>query len=252
LSSLYSNEHDYYQDGPRCIIHQGISSPYIHLRLNHFLMSSARQWFTKRAHSSTPKSPTSNDFGRSVSAEKLSLYNENSDGFKFSPFASMMGRKLKKSRPTLAIPDCPVPPLVCTSAVHRSDPPRYTNRPPAKSISSTVRSGDDSIGPSTPSDGPRDRISLPLSVLTLSDPDPFAAGVISVPQSILDRGRLSIYSNNSANYVFPHKDEVEFLQHPSYASTSSQSHGSSNGTSSVASTRSPLSPTTEDHGPWNR
>ncbi|KAG1754842.1 uncharacterized protein EDB91DRAFT_1022802, partial [Suillus paluster] len=133
---------------------------------------STRHWFSKRVHPSASKSP--NDFGRSVSAEKLPVHIENSknsDSFKFSPFASVMGRKSKKSRPTLAIPDSPVPPLVSASAVHPS-PLHYTNRPPAKSISSTVRSGDDSLGPWTPSDVYRDRVSFPRSVLTLSDPDP--------------------------------------------------------------------------------
>ncbi|OAX36301.1 hypothetical protein K503DRAFT_784458 [Rhizopogon vinicolor AM-OR11-026] len=212
-------------------------------------MSPASQWFSKR----TPKSPISPSLnvGRSVSADKLSLHSKNSDGFKFSNFASMMGRKSKKSRPTLVIPDCPVPPLVSPSPVQPSDSPQYTNRPPAKSISSTVRSGYDSLEPRTPLDVLRDRGSLPLSVLSLSD-DPFAAGAISVPQSILDRGRLSVYSSTSANNMFSNKDEVDLWQRPSSASTSSQSHGWSNGIPSFESTWSPLSPKADGRSPWSR
>ncbi|KAG0707507.1 hypothetical protein DFH29DRAFT_1055481 [Suillus ampliporus] len=211
-------------------------------------MSSPRYWFSKRIHPSTSKSP--NDFGRSVSAEKLPVHIENSkntDGFKFGPFASVMGRKSKKSRPALTIPDSPVPPLVSASAVH-PPPLQYTNRPPAKSISSTVRSGDDSLEPRTPSDTNRDRISFPLSVLTLSDPDPFAAGVISVPKNILDRGRLSVYSSTSTRDVSSNKDEVDFLQHPSHGSMSSQSHGGGYVTPSLESTGSRLSPTADGRG----
>ncbi|KAG2044475.1 hypothetical protein BDR03DRAFT_1087066 [Suillus americanus] len=187
-------------------------------------MSSARHWFSKRV--TTPKSPTSNDFSRSVSTEKIPVLVENSqhsDSYKFSPFASVMGRKSKKSRPTLAIPDSPVPSLVSTPPSY-SNPRQYTNRPPAKSISSTVRSGDDSLEPRTPPDVRTDRVSFPRSVFTLSDPDPFASGGISVPRSILDRGRISAYSSTSAHDAFSNKDELDFLQHPSHLSMSSQSH----------------------------
>lgn len=165
-----------------------------------------------------------------------------SDACKFSPFASVMGRKPKKSRPTLAIPDSPVPSLV-------SPPPKphqYTNRPPAKSISSTVRSGDDSLEPRTPPDVQTDRVSFPRSVLTLSDPDPFASGGISVPRTILDRGRMSAYSSTSAHDVFSNKDEVDFLQHPSHLSMSSQSHiDSRNATPSLESAGPCQSPTSD-------
>ncbi|KAG1828126.1 hypothetical protein EV424DRAFT_1387292 [Suillus variegatus] len=192
-------------------------------------MSSARHWFSKRV--TTPKSPTSNDFGRSaVPTEKFPVHVENSmpsDSFKFIPFASVMGRKSKKSRPTLAIPDSPSIRILTSTA----------NRPPAKSISSTIRSGDDSFEPRTPPDVRTDRVSFPRSVLTLSDPDPFASGGISVPRSILDRGNMSVYSMTSAHGVVSNKDEVDFLQHPSHLSMSSQSHSDSrNATPSLEST----------------
>jgi hypothetical protein len=178
-----------------------------------------------------------------VSTEKLPVHVENSkhcDNFKFSPFASVIGRKPKKSRPTLAIPDSPVPSLV-------SPPPKphqYTNRPPAKSISSTVRSGDDSLEPRTPPDVQTDRVSFPRSVLTLSDPDPFASGGISVPRTILDRGRMS---STSTHDVYSNKDEVDFLHHPSHLSMSSHSD-SRNGTPSLESAGPCLSPIADGRG----
>lgn len=212
-------------------------------------MSSARHWFSKRV--TTPKSPISTDFGHSVSTEKLPVHVENpkhSDSFKFSPFATVLGRKSKKSRPTLAIPDSPVPSLVSAPAVY-SNPHQYTNRPPAKSISSTVRSGDDSLEPRTPPDVQTDRVSFPRSVLTLSDPDPFASGGISVPRSILDRGRMSGYSSTSTHDVFSNKDEGDFLQHPSHLSMSSQSHSDSrNATPSPESTGPCASPIADGRG----
>ena len=71
----------------------------------------------------------------------------------------------------------------------------YANRPPSKSVSSTV-SRVDSIGPKTPSDVRESRQSL----LTLSDHDPFAGRGITVVtshQSAIGSNRLSIHSNNS-------------------------------------------------------
>lgn len=212
-------------------------------------MSSARHWFSKRV--TTPKSPTSNDFGRSVSTEKIPVLVENSkhsDSSKFSPFASVMGRKPKKSRPTLAIPDSSVPSLVSAPADY-SNPRKYTNRPPAKSISSTVRSGDESLEPRTPPDVQIDRVSFPRSVLTLSDPDPFASGGISLPRSILDRGKMSVYSSTSAHDVFSNEDEVDFLQYPSHLSMSSQSHSDSrDATPSLESIGPCLSPIADGRG----
>ena len=207
-------------------------------------MSPATQWFSKRIY---PKSPTSDNFDRSLAADKLSLHSKNPDSFRFGNFASVMGKrsKLKKLRPTLTIPDCPVPPLVSPSPVSRPGNPPYTNRPPAKSVSSTIRSGDDSLEPRTPSDVHRDRGSLPLSLLTLSDPDPFAAGAISVPKSILDRGRVSVCSTTSPNTLFSNRDEVDL------ASTSSHSHSGVSEMPSLDSTWSPLSHA-DSRGPWSR
>lgn len=189
---------------------------------------SSRHWFSKRV--TTPKTSTFDDLG---STEKLPIHVESSklsDNSKFSSFASVMGRKSKKSRPTLAIPDSPLPSLVSAPAGY-SNPRQYTNRPPAKSISSTLRSGDDSLEPRTPPDVQTDRVSFPRSVLTLSDPDPFASGGISVPRSILDRGRISAYSGTSPHdHMFPNKDEDDFLHHPSHLSMSSQSHSDGHNT----------------------
>ncbi|KIJ66321.1 hypothetical protein HYDPIDRAFT_26682 [Hydnomerulius pinastri MD-312] len=193
-------------------------------------MSSARGWFTKRVHPPGPKSPK--DLTHSISTEKLPLHADGSKSpgtFKFNTFASVMGKKPKKSHPTLAIqdPTSPINPPNGPGA-DRSTTPRYTNRPPAKSISSTVRSGDESNEPRTPSDVAKDRISFPRSVMTLSDPDPFAAGAISVPQGIVDTNRLSVFSNSSGNDGLSKKSEsVLPFRRTSFASTSSQSHSGS-------------------------
>ncbi|KIL71704.1 hypothetical protein M378DRAFT_238464 [Amanita muscaria Koide BX008] len=74
--------------------------------------------------------------------------------------------------------------------------PINIKRPPSKSISS-IRSRVDSIGPKTPTDGPRESRQ---SLLTLSDPDPFAGRgvtVVTSPQSAIGHNRYSIYSSNS-------------------------------------------------------
>ncbi|KAG2076857.1 hypothetical protein BDR04DRAFT_1200024 [Suillus decipiens] len=196
---------------------------------------SSRHWFSKRV--TTPKTSTFDDLG---STEKLPIHVESSklsDNSKLSSFASVMGRKSKKSRPTLAIPDSPLPSLVSAPAGY-SNPRQYTNRPPAKSISSTLRSGDDSLEPRTPPDVQTDRVSFPRSVLTLSDPDPFASGGISVPRSILDRGRISAYSgrdllllqkeicvfNSFSRETFKRNeiiDDRNFLESPLYCNSSS-------------------------------
>ncbi|KAF8844103.1 hypothetical protein BDN67DRAFT_963188 [Paxillus ammoniavirescens] len=185
-------------------------------------MSSARGWFTKRANPPCPKPP------HSISTDKLPLHvdaNKSPGSFKFNTFAAVMGKKTKK--PSLAFQDPPSPSIPPNNSVSgRSNTSRYTNRPPAKSISSTVHSGDDSNEPRTPSDAPKDRISFPRSVFTLSDSDPFAAGAISVvPQGIADSNRASVFSNSSANDSFSKKDESVYpFRRTSFASTSSQSH----------------------------
>jgi hypothetical protein len=185
-------------------------------------MSSARGWFTKRANPSCTKP------SHSISTDKLPLHvdgNKSPGSFKFNTFAAVMGKKTKKPSLTFQDPSSPSSPTN-SSVSGRSNTSRYTNRPPANSISSTIRSGDDSNEPRTPSDVPKDRISFPRSVFTLSDSDPFAAGTISVgPHGIADSNRASVFSNSSANDSFSKKDESVYpFRRTSFASTSSQSH----------------------------
>ncbi|KAH7930396.1 hypothetical protein BV22DRAFT_1191228 [Leucogyrophana mollusca] len=210
-------------------------------------MSSARQWFSKRVHN--PPSKAAKDIGRSMSTEKLPLHvdtTKSPPGFKFNTFAAVMGKKPKKQHSAFPIQDPPVSPINSPSAIDPPNAPRYTNRPPAKSISSTVRSTDESLDLRTPSDVPRDRISFPRSVLTLSDPDPFAAGAIALPHTMSDPARLSVYSDTSLHEIFASKSEPAVpFRHPSLTSSSSHSHYSS-GPISPDMPKAPLSPSADD------
>ncbi|KDQ63305.1 hypothetical protein JAAARDRAFT_87116, partial [Jaapia argillacea MUCL 33604] len=90
---------------------------------------------------------------------------------KLNTLASAIGIKVKKpGGPSLAIQDPPSPlPIECLDSI--PDPAPYTNRPPAKSVSSTVRSWDEMNEPRTPSDV-QERLSYQPSVMTMSDMDP--------------------------------------------------------------------------------
>ncbi|CAL1694946.1 unnamed protein product [Somion occarium] len=99
---------------------------------------------------------------------------------------------LERPPPTQSIPEYPPPQL------------RY-QRPPRVDIRPTIRRYHDAdeysdphtiSEPRTPSDHPRDRSSYQNSVMTLSDPDPFASGGIFSPL-IQDPNRLSVYSDAS-------------------------------------------------------
>ncbi|OBZ68609.1 hypothetical protein A0H81_11454 [Grifola frondosa] len=112
--------------------------------------------------------------------------------------------------------------------------PFYTNRPPAKSVS-TVRSSeydydaasDPHSEPRTPSDHPRDRMSYQRSVMTLSEFDPFASGGVVVRHLPQDPNRLSVYSDSSM--LDPHHKRADQIPNNrrSYGSSSSNSHGHS-------------------------
>ncbi|KAJ7751285.1 hypothetical protein DFH07DRAFT_532219 [Mycena maculata] len=164
-------------------------------------------------------------------------------GLKFN-IASAMGFKQKKSHPPpLTIHDPPrivSPPA--THLVPRTEPHQrrpYTapsdgpaiGRPPSNSVSST-RSRVDSIEPRTPKtpDDPRRG-----SLLTLSDTDPFAAGVVSLSPS--DPNRLSAFSNSSAH----EQKSTPSVNRVSYASSSSQSFFRLGGDLSPLSVVSPVS-----------
>ncbi|KAI0652006.1 hypothetical protein C8Q79DRAFT_72030 [Trametes meyenii] len=167
---------------------------------------------------------------------------------KFNTLASAIRFRSKKV-PALTIQDPPssvAPPLVHSpqsrpgtgnSTPSTSEHGRYyTNRPPAKSVS-TVRSSEYDFDaasdphtvsePRTPSDHPRDRMSYQTSVMTFSEIDPFASGGIVVQHLPQDPNRLSVYSDSSV--LDPHhqnKGEVPSSRR-SYGSSSSNSHGHS-------------------------
>lgn len=170
---------------------------------------------------------------------------------KLNTFVNAIGKRTKK--PTLTIQD-PPPSIMTTPSIRSaassyghstpstaatspeySQTPFFTNRPPAKSVSSTVRSYEfdersdpHTISePRTPSDHPRDRRSYQNSVLTLSDPDPFAAGSVILPRFMQDPNRLSVYSDSSM--LDPHGvKRMDPMQsnRMSYGSSSSNSHSS--------------------------
>lgn len=184
--------------------------------------SSSRAWWSR-----STKNPSSKDLRRSSTSEKSHRETPSKSGTKFNTLASAMGFKAKKQHPSLAIQD--PPPFIRT--VHPTSPPAsatversYTNRPPSKSISSTIRSRQDSLEPRTPSDGQRDVLPKRQSLLTLSDSDPFASRGISLPPTPNDPNRLSIYSNSSIPEFLSKGETSMFFNRSSYASSSSNSY----------------------------
>ncbi|KAJ3853867.1 hypothetical protein EV368DRAFT_81173 [Lentinula lateritia] len=185
---------------------------------------SSRNWWSLSSKGSTrePSSFPQEKAGRPSSSKR-------NDNTKFNTLASAFGLKTKK-HPSLTIED---PPATSFPSHHELEPlyspelsPKYTNRPPSKSVSST-RSRVDSIEPRTPSDGQRDSASNRHSLLTLSDIDPFAArSGIAVPHSPIDPNRLSAYSGSSVvpEYITKKLDDVPVAaSRVSYASSSSHS-----------------------------
>jgi hypothetical protein len=145
--------------------------------------------------------------------------------------ATVFGFRPKKS-PTLTIEDPPLP----IQAPPLSDYARVVgNRPPSKSISSTV-SRAESSEPKTPSDNSHNVARH--SLLTLSDTDPFAPRGIVTIASPSDPTRLSAYSNHSGPDVVQPKTDDRM----SYASSSSHSHGPPPEFSPSMKARSPISP----------
>ncbi|KAI6047963.1 hypothetical protein EDC04DRAFT_2620756 [Pisolithus marmoratus] len=188
-------------------------------------MSSARQWFTKRI---LPTSKPSKDIPCPV-PEKNSSHGDGTrspSSFKFNTLGAVVGRKPRKlHRPPPSQDQVPISP----SGHH--NPPRYSRRPPSKSVSSTVRPGDDFLKLQTPSDAPKARVSLnPPSVLTLSDPDPFAPNAISVPGGITDSDRtISIPNSPTADVI--QKENTALAARASLTTSSSHSHRPSNSSS---------------------
>ncbi|KAJ4485884.1 hypothetical protein J3R30DRAFT_3401597 [Lentinula aciculospora] len=181
---------------------------------------SSRNWWSKSSKGSVrePSPYTPEKPGRASSSKR-------NDNTKFNTLASAFGLKAKK-HPSLAIQDPPVPSFFSHSEPpYSSDSlPKYTNRPPSKSVSS-IKSRADSIEPRTPLDGQRDPASNRHSLLTLSDIDPFAARS-GIPRSPIDPNRLSAYSGSSVvpEYITKRLDDVPLVaSRVSYASSSSHS-----------------------------
>lgn len=176
-------------------------------------MSSARQWFTKHVYSAS-KPPK--DIPCPVT-EKICDGAKSPASFKFNTLAAVMGRKPRKLRRPPPNQDQL---SICPSGHHY--PPRFSKRPHSKSVSSTVRSGNDSMKLQTPSDAPKGRPSLnPPSVLTLSDPDPFAVNAISVPGSITDSNGVSLSSSSVTADVIRKENAALEPARTSLASSSS-------------------------------
>lgn len=170
----------------------------------------ARTWWN-----SISKTPSGKDLRQAYAQEKSP---RTAKSGKLTSLASAIGFKPKKQSPTLAIQD-PPPTLVQYVTTPPANP---TTRPPSKSISSS-RTRVDSIEPRTPVDLPRDRHSL----LTLSDPDPFAGRpliAVPVPHLPSDPNRLSAYSNPSVTDFVHKKHEPPSPKRISYASSSSHSN----------------------------
>lgn len=179
-------------------------------------MSPARQWFSKRVHPG-PKDPLC------TVSEKCSLHSDRDAksprSFKFNTLAAAMTRKSKKSHTPLPIQDQPPFPPPPHNA------PKYPTRLSSKSVSSTIRSGDDPVQPKTPTDGPRDRLSFPLSIMTLSDPDPFSAKAFAVPKGSRNRNGLALFSSPSVTDIVPKENASTFASaRTSFTSASSHSH----------------------------
>lgn len=149
---------------------------------------------------------------------------------KLTSIASAIG--LKSKRQELAIQDPPGPlrahhahpPAIVTAPIREQQRPVKLGRPPARSVSSVATEAE----PRTPSDLDRGRSSY-QSVMTLSETDPFAASVISVPSTPQDPGRLSAYSDKSNWDPRFKKLAQERMSYASGSSVTSYTTGESSG-----------------------
>ncbi|CDO75506.1 hypothetical protein BN946_scf184935.g42 [Trametes cinnabarina] len=235
--------------------------------------SSARPWWSRSKPSKEPLRANRSFSSLADDSEKYSPVSPTSpkhkDGLpslKFNTLASAIGLKSKKL-PALTIQDPPSPVEPSLQYNPQSRPgtgsttpstadhsPFFTNRPPAKSVS-TVRSSEYDFDaasdphttsePRTPSDHPRDRMSYQTSVMTFTEIDPFASGGIVVQHLPQDPNRLSVYSDSSM--LDPHHQKRGDAPHHrrSYGSSSSNSHG----TSSDGQAFTPLSPSSLGRSP---
>lgn len=136
---------------------------------------------------------------------------------KFNTLASVMGLKPKKHN--ISIQDPPPlpsqPPYTADPYISHYPSRPHSSRPHSNAVSSTT--DDSSYEPKTPSD------SYPKSIMTISDPDPFASSGI-VPHNLDtedDPNRLSVLSEASKRSFY---SEYGIQYRQSYTSTSSNSH----------------------------
>ena len=218
--------------------------------------SSSRPWWSRSKSSKDSLRPNhslsslpidDDDRYPSTSSTSSSRPRDGLPALKFNTLASAIGLKSKKlTALTIQDPPSPIAPAHSypssrpgTANSGTKSPsvtqhtPFFTNRPPAKSVS-TVRSSEydyDAASephsePRTPADLPRDRLSYQPSVMTaFSELDPFASAGIVVQHMPQDPNRLSVYSDSSM--LDPHHKRPDAIPHNrgSYGSSSSNSHG---------------------------
>jgi hypothetical protein len=180
-----------------------------------------RQWWPISKSSSSSKA--GKDLIPSFPAETLPAQNnsrKSSSGMKFSTITSAMGFKSRRHQP-ITIPEPP-------SGHDASDgidkqAIRLVNRPPAKSVSSTVQSLDDPVEPQTPTDSTKGGIRSRGSMLATPESDPFFSEGIRFQPTIHDPNRLSVYSSSSLSEMGSRKNDFTALNRVSYTSTSSHS-----------------------------
>ncbi|EKM61341.1 uncharacterized protein PHACADRAFT_247885 [Phanerochaete carnosa HHB-10118-sp] len=217
--------------------------------------SQSKSWWSRSKSSRDVPSTRLNSSGLSDLKPLHTIkHSKSKDSMTTSKLNNIVGHAFGKrsKKPTLTIQDPPpsmLSPVSPTSSYSRSAPntaaispayspqPFFSNRPPSKSVSSTVRSYefDDRSDPHTiseprtPSDRP-DRRSYQNSVFTLSDPDPFAAGSVIVPRFTQDPNRLSVYSDSSMLDPYQvarvKRFDTVHSSRLSYGSSSSNSHSS--------------------------
>jgi hypothetical protein len=203
--------------------------------------SQTKSWWRPKSSKETPILRTKSSQSSLAVDAKLHAQHgpPKSKESKFNTFvASAMGKKAKKPNltiqdpPTTYMPPSPSSILSFSSPGVMSPNPYFTNRPPAKSMSTEhsyefdQRSDPYTISePRTPSDHARERASYQHSVMTFHDVDPFAAGGIIVPSTGADMNRLSVWSDNSLLDPHAKRGESSIPNRMSYGSSSSNSHG---------------------------
>ncbi|KAH8099268.1 hypothetical protein BXZ70DRAFT_1009086 [Cristinia sonorae] len=177
--------------------------------------------------------------------EKSSIHSnatsaKSSASSKFNSFVTTaIGKKPKKHAiaiqdppPSISVRPSPAPTLSGRStAEHSPLTSPHSIRPPNLDYSRSLRhydvdqSSDFQSEPRTPSDHPRDRSSYQHSLLTMSDPDPFASGAMLFSPFAPDFNRSSVYSDNSL--LDPNsskRPDPAYFNRISYGSSSSNSH----------------------------